>query len=265
MKEQLESIQNAIKDLEGASLSEKRKVLEPLFYPVYEECKQKEIDIIYLLKLSQLENQLSDRILPVIPKIEPTLEENQTDKILEKIVSYARKKAISIYQCNLEKDSLRTRSLDLSNLVLEMSKSLQVPTYLFDIGAYFHFPYPHYVVLSYVEDGYYFIDITYQEFFMLGYNFSNRYYEHPSYIRTCEIGGRMIKEREKSAEKMIYQGYLPILSKDFQNYCDACSEFGNIEKRDVKEHLKEFLKPIERSSDKNDRILVSKMQYLQTC
>lgn len=262
MEEKLDSIQKKIEELQNASLREKMNALEPLFFEVYEACRNSEISFPLLLKLSQLENQLTDRMIDAFPKLEPSLEASDKERVLKQIVYYARKQAKQVYGCDVSCDSLRTRSLDISNLVLETSKSIQVPACLIDIGTLFHFPYSHYAVLAYVEDSFYLLDVTYQEFFMLGYNFSNRYYEHPSYIRTCELGGRMLENRERSAKKMIQDGYLPVFSEDFQNYCDACCEFGEIECKPVKEHLLDFLKPIERSSDKIDRILVSKLQYL---
>lgn len=263
MDNKLRNIEESVDACSSLSIVEQIKILEPLFNEVYDELKNSAVEIPTLLHLSQLENKLNTRMIEVIPKVEPSLERNKKEHLLEQIVYYTRKKAQDNYNCNIQQDSLRTRSLEFSNLLSEIAKGLQVPTTILDIGEHFHFPYHHYIVIAYVENDFYLLDCTYQQFFMLGYNFQNRYYEHPSYTRTCEIGGRMIDNRKESAEKLIREGYLLVNSVDFKNYCDACAEFGNVDKmEDSISYLKDLLKVIERSSDKNDRILVSKMQYM---
>ncbi len=263
MDNKLRDIEERIDSCSNLPVLEQIAILEPLFNEVYDEIKKTGAEIPIMLRLSQLENKLNVRMIEVIPKVEPSLERDKKEHLLKQIVYYARKKAQDNDNCNISQDSLRTRSLEFSNLLSEIAKGLQVPTTILDIGEHFHFPYHHYIVIAYVENDFYLLDCTYQQFFMLGYNFQNRYYEHPSYTRTCEIGGRMVGNRKESAEKMIKEGYLLVNSSDFKNYCDACAEFGNCEKRgDGISYLKDLLKVIERSSDKNDRILVSKMQYL---
>lgn len=264
MEHKLRNIEEMIDTCSNLSVEEQKKILEPLFQEVYEEMKLENVEIPVMLRLSQLENKLSVRMIDVIPKVEASLDRNKKEYLLEQIVYYTRKKAQDNNNCNIERDSLRTRSLEFSNLLSENAKGLQVPTTILDLGSHFHFPYSHYVVITYVEDNFYLLDCTYQQFFLLGYNFSNRYYEHPSYTRTCEIGGRMTGNRQESAVKLIRDGYLLVDSIDFKNYCDACAEFGNVEKKeDSISYLKDLLQPIERSSDKFDRILVSKLQNLR--
>ena len=263
MESQLQNIEKKIEEYRDLSLEEKRSMLEPLFNEVYQLIKNSDVEIPVLLRLSQLENQLSVRMIDACPKVEPSLDRNSKWYLLEQIVYYTRKKAQDNYNCNIREDSLRARSLEFSNLLLENAKSLQVPAILLDLKTYFQLPYSHYVVIAYALEEFYLLDCTYQQFFLLGYNFKNRYYEHPSYTRICEIGGRMLDNRKMSAVKLIQDGYLSINSLDFKNYCDAFAEYGNIDKKeDSISYLKDLLKPIERSSDKVDRILVSKMQYL---
>lgn len=263
MDSQLRNIEEMIEKSQALPVVEMKQKLEPLFNELYEKIKKEGCEIPVLLRLSQLENKLNIRLLEVTPKVEPSQEHNSKEHLLEQIVYYTRNKAQINWNCNVKEDSLRTRSLDFCNLLSEIAKGLQVPTTILDVGAHFHFPYSHYVVIATIENQFYLLDCTYQQFFLLGYNFQNRYYEHPSYTRSCEIGGRMVGQREESAIRLIKDGYLPVQSFDFQNYCDACAEFGNVEKKeDSVSYLKDLLKVIERSSDKNDRILVSKMQYL---
>ncbi len=262
MKEKLARLEKAIQDSEGWETSKRRSYLEPYFQEVYEKFRiSKEEDMASLLKLSQLENQLTERILDVSQTRRPP-NKNQKEYVLEQILFYTRNKAEEVYHCNLEKDSLRTRSKDFCLLFLEIAKGLEVPATMIEMGSLFGFPYPHYVILCYV-DGFYLCDLTYQEFFLLGYNFKDRYYPHPTYLRTCEIGGRMLEKGRMSAVKMISLGYIKVDSEDFQIYCDVASSFGGVEPLEsTQQYLEKFLKTIERSSEKSDRILLSKMHNL---
>ena len=184
MENQLRNIEEQIDACSALSVAEMKNRLEPLFREVYDKIKEEGSEIPILLRLSQLENKLSVRMIEVTPKVEPSQNHSQPEHLLEQIVYYARKKAQDNWNCNVEKDSLRTRSLEFSNLLVEIAKGLQVPTTILDLGAHFHFPYSHYVVIAYVESQFYLLDCTYQQFFLLAYNFQDRYYEHPSYTRT---------------------------------------------------------------------------------
>ncbi len=260
MQEQLKILEQAIIDSQDMDVKAECKYLEPLFAEVYEETRKENFDdLSALLKLSQLENKLSRRILPVWPKLEPPIERDSDEALLQMLVYYTRKKAEDLYHCNIKEDSLRTRSKDFSQLLSSIAKGLEVPACILDMASIFHLPVPHYVVLAYVN-GFYLLDITYQEFFLMGYNFPTRYYEFSPYNRICEVGGRMLGERVKSATLMIEDGYLPVSSTHFKNYCDAYAEFGSMDKcQDEKEYFQKLLEPIQGSSDKTDRILLSKV------
>ena len=58
MKELLEQIQIKIIETNDLSVNEQIGVLEPLFDKVYQMCHNSDIDMMDMLKLSQLENQL---------------------------------------------------------------------------------------------------------------------------------------------------------------------------------------------------------------
>ncbi len=263
MQENLKRLEEAIIKSESYEVYKKRAYLEPYFDTVYEAFHDNSFeDIPSLLKLSQLENKLTDRILKASQNRMPPSNKEKKEYVLEKILFYMRNQAEELYHCNLEIDSLRTRSKDFCLLFLEIAKGLEVPATMIDMGSLFHFPYSHYIVLCYLEE-FYIADPTYQEFFLLGYNFKNRYYPHPTYLRTCEIGGRMLEGKESTAYQMIHDGYLKVNSKDFLNYCDVASSFGGIEPlRDSQKYLEKFMHEIERSSEKSDRILLSKMHNL---
>jgi len=262
MKELLDNIQILIDENLDKPVTVQRQILEPLFDLVYQKSHDNNnLDIRDMLKLSQLENQLNKRIIDVNPKIEPSSSINSNDKTIEQVVYYSRKKAEDIYHCSIKNDSLKSRSLDFCNIVLEISKNLGISACMFNLGEYFALPIKHYIVITFIEDNYYLIDITYQQFFLLGYNFENRYYEHPSYIKVCDIGGRMINDRKDTAIKVIRDGFIKLKS-DFKNYFDAFMEFGNHDKLDLgHDYLKQLLNSLKGSSDKSERLLYSKMNF----
>ena len=227
MKELLEQIQSIINENLNEEVTKQETLLEPLFNQVYDYFKNNtDFDLRDMLKLSQLENQLTKRIIDVKPKIEPSSNPDNDDKIIEQIIYYSRKKAESVYQCSVINDSLRARSLNFCTIVLETAKNLDVSACMFNLNNYFDIPVKHNIVIANTGNKYYLIDLTYQQFFMLGYNFKNRYYEHPSATKVCEVGGRMTDDRLKSARDMIEKGYLR-LEKDIKQYFDAFMEINN--------------------------------------
>lgn len=261
MKDLLEQIQNVIDENLDQDVNVQMTLLEPLFFEAYANCHNSQLDIKDMLKLSQLENQLTKRIIDVNPKIEPSININEEDKTIEQIIYYSRRQAEAIYHCSLASDSLRSRSLDFCNIVLETSKNLGVPACMFNLGQYFNWPIKHYIVIAYLNSNYYLIDITYQQFFLLGYNFRDRYYEHPSYTRVCEVGRRIVDKDYRCAAKMIESGYLKEES-DIKKYFDTFMEMNDSDKLDSgNEYLKILLDTLKGSSDKNERLLYSKMNF----
>lgn len=262
MKELLDNIQKLIEKNINESVSIQKKLLGPLFSEVYDLCRGSEtLDIKDMLKLSQLENQLTKRIIEVNPIVESSFNSNEVDKTIEQIIYYSRKQAEAIYHCSVINDSLRERSLDFCNIVLEISKNLGVATCSFNLGALFNLPIKHYVVVAHLENNYYLIDITYQQFFLLGYNFENRYYEHPSYTRVCEVGGRMLSSRKETAANLIRKGYIQT-EVEFKQYFDAFMEFGSQNKLDTGyDYLKILIHTLKGSSEKSEKILYSKMNF----
>lgn len=260
MGELLNEIQELIGQLLDETVYKQKEVLEPLFNQVYEMCHNNEnLDIKDMLKLSQLENQLTKRIVDVNPKIEPSTSINANDKIVEQIIYYSRKKIEEIYHCSIKNDSLRARSLDAANIVLEIAKNLEVAATKFNIGEIFNLPFKHYVVIAYLND-FYLIDLTYQQYFLLGYNFKKRYYEHPSYTKTCEVGGRIISSSLMTAKKMIMNGYLKE-DLDIKNYFDAFMELSNYSKLNSgNEYLKKLLVELKGSSNKAEKILYNSLK-----
>lgn len=261
MKGLLEEIQKKILETNDLSVNEQIVVLEPLFAKVYDICHNDDIDVRDMLKLSQLENQLTRRIIDTEPLIEPSNNINGSDRIIEQVIYYSRKKMESTYGCSVVKDSLKARSLDFCNIVIETAKNLGVSAVKFNLIEYFQIPFKHYIVIAYLNDSYYLIDLTYQQYFLLGNNFKNRYYEHPSYTKVCDIGRRILDKDEKCAHNIIKYGYV----KDEQlikHYFDAFMELASINTlNNGYDYLRGMIRSLKGSNDKSEKTLYNKMNF----
>lgn len=261
MKELLEQIQNKIFETNDLSVDEQIGVLEPLFAKVYDICHSDEIDIRDMLKLSQLENQLTRRIIDTVPLIEPSNNINENDRIIEQVIYYSRKKMESTYGCSIVKDSLKARSLDFCNIVIETAKNLGVPAVKFNLIEHFKIPFKHYIVIAYLDNNYYLIDLTYQQYFILGNNFKNRYYEHPSYTKVCDIGRRILDIDKECAHDIIKYGYVKD-EKLIKHYFDAFMDLSDNELMDNGyDYLKVILDSLKGSNDKSEKTLYNKMNF----
>lgn len=261
MKELLEQIQIKIIETNDLSVNEQIGVLEPLFDKVYQMCHNSDIDMMDMLKLSQLENQLTRRIIDVQPLIEPSNNINEFDKIIEQIIYYSRKKMESTYGCSIIKDTLKARSLDFSDIVIDTAKNLGVSAVKFNLMEHFELPFKHYIVIAYLENKYYLIDLTYQQYFVLGNNFKNRYYEHPTYTRVCDIGRRIMDKNLECATKMIKNGYI-YENNYIKCYFDSFMELAGSNKLESgTAYLKVLINSLKGSADKSEKTLYNKMNF----
>ncbi len=250
MKELMDQLQTLIEKNIDKPVSKQMSLLEPLFDQIYQN---KNLELKDMLRLSQLENQLTKRIIEVCPKVEPSTSEKE--KIIEQLIYYSRKRMEELYHCSIVNDSLKARSFEFCNIVLEIAKNLEVTACMFNLSDFLSLPYKHYIVIAYFNY-YYVIDLTYQQFFLLGNNFKNRYYEHPSYTRTCDIGRRIIERDFNTAKKMIVDGYL----KDLEQIKSYFDEFSDEKLSNGREYLKLLISPLKGSNDKREKILYAKLE-----
>ena len=261
MKELLEQIQNKIIETNDLSVNEQIVVLEPLFDKVYQMCRSEEIDMMDMLKISQLENQLTRRIIDTKPLIEPSNNIDESDKIIEQIIYYSRKKMESTYGCSVVNDTLKARSLDFCNIIVETAKNLGVAAVKFNLMEHYAIPFKHYIVLACLENKYYLIDLTYQQYFVLGNNFKNRYYEHPTYTRVCDIGRRIMDKSVECATKIIKYGYI-YESNFIKYYFDSFMELASTNKlENGTAYLNVLISSLKGSTDKSEKALYSKMKF----
>ena len=251
MKELMDQLQTLIEKNIDKPVSKQMSLLEPLFDQIYQN---KNLELKDMLRLSQLENQLTKRIIEVCPKVEPSTSEKE--KIIEQLIYYSRKRMEELYHCSIVNDSLKARSFEFCNIVLEIAKNLEVTACMFNLSDFLSLPYKHYMVIAYFNYYYYVIDLTYQQFFLLGNNFKNRYYEHPSYTRTCDIGRRIIERDFNTAKKMIVDGYL----KDLEQIKSYFDEFSDEKLSNGRAYLKLLISPLKGSNDKREKVLYAKLE-----
>lgn len=258
IKEYLKEAEYMILNSSDISPENKRKYLNDIFTSIYDEAR-KGINITDIIKISQLENILSDRMIEANPIIESSKEILGTKKqILEQIVFYARKRFQDTYSCNIKIDSLRDRSKDMSIILKDVLNTLNITHIIIDLGKKINMN-SYYVAIIIVEDDLYLVDLTYQQFFILGYNFLNRYYEHPTGIKRCEIGGLM-NENIPTVIQLIENGYLLCKSDSFLIYMNMFMEYMELTKKDnCSEYLEFILSDLREIKDKTSNRILSKI------
>lgn len=236
---------------------DKREYLQNKFSDIYKEAKNS-ISINDIIKIYQLENKLSDRFIPVEPILESSRKETgSSEQILEQIVYYSRKRFQETYNCNIKNDSLRDRSKDMVDILKDVLDTLNIIYTVIDLGKKIEI-YSHYVVIVLINNELYLIDLTYQQFFILGYNFIDRYYDHPNGVKTCEIGGRMIPKYFDTAKFLIEKGYLKCKSMSFKEYMDAFMSFSeNDLKENYNDYLEFLLSDLKEIKDKSSNKILS--------
>lgn len=241
------------------SPEEKREYLKDIFSNIYHEA-ERNISINETIKIYQLENILSERMIPIYPIVEASTKLIGTkEQIIEQVVYYARKRFQDIYNCNIKKDSLRDRSKDMINILEDIFRTLNIVYVVIDLGKKIDIS-SYYISIILVNDELYLIDLTYQQFFILGYNFIDRYYEYPTGVKICEIGGRMIPERKETAISLIEKGYLKCNSISFKEYLDAFMEYSKKEKKNnYTEYLEFILFDLRKIKDKISNKILSKI------
>ena len=154
MKELMDQLQTLIEKNIDKPVSKQMSLLEPLFDQIYQN---KNLELKDMLRLSQLENQLTKRIIEVCPKVEPSTSEKE--KIIEQLIYYSRKRMEELYHCSIVNDSLKARSFEFCNIVLEIAKNLEksinevIPTItMLEIEGYAYQPQTNYFMRN-VEDG----------------------------------------------------------------------------------------------------------------
>lgn len=258
LQEYLKEVEYMILNSSEMPPETRRDYLNNIFNNIYDEARNG-INVIDTIKISQLENMLSERMISVNPILESSKEKTGTKKqILEQIVYYTRKRFQDTYSCDIKLDSLRDRSKDMKNILTDVLNTLNIIHVIVDLGKKVNMN-SYYVSIIIVEDELYLIDLTYQQFFILGYNFLNRYYEHPAGIKRCEIGGLMDNNISTSTY-LIENGYLLCKSENFKTYMDSFMKYMKIDIMDTDiEYLEFVLSELREIKDKTSNRILSKI------
>ncbi len=200
------------------------KVVEEYFNYIYRyiEDNIEDIDSATTARIHSLESSLDSFIVPFeVDLTAPNEVEHSDDYLLETIVYFTRRQMKINDSVDFETDSLRKQDKVATEYVKDMCDRLGLLCYNFNIAKTFNIPKNHNASLVKVDDTYYLVDCTYQQYFLVGQNFKNRYVKSASHVVTCEVGGRVVKRNSEGAIKLLEKGYVSIDDDMFEDYFDT--------------------------------------------
>lgn len=196
-------------------------VVEKYFNDIYGYV-EKNIDTIstnVLARIHGLENSLHSFIVPFETDLDAPNEVTDSDEyLLKTIVYFARKQLYKNESVDFTSDSLRKYDLKSTKYVKDMCDRLGVLCYTINIKRLLGLPKDHNINIIKVDDTYYLIDLTYQQYFLLGQNFKNRYLKSASYIVTSEIGSRMLYKNHGGGLELLEKGFIRCDDDVFEDY-----------------------------------------------
>lgn len=197
------------------------RVLGEYFDSIYRYAKENEdaIDDKTLARIYSLENTLNEFIVPFKISVTAPNEVLDSDEyLLETIVYFTRKQLLVKESVSFDVDNLRKYDEKANTYVQDMCKRLGLRYYGFDLGEVFDIPKKHNITLVQINDSYYLIDCTYQQFFTLGQNFKTRYLKTSTQTLTCEVGARILGVNKKGAIALLEKGYVSAVDDMFDDY-----------------------------------------------
>lgn len=217
---------------EGRKNIKKGRLDEEVFYKVVEEYFNliyryvedniENIDSATLARIHGLESSLDSFIVSFKTNLKaPNEVGNSDDYLLETIVYFTRKQMKLNDSVDFSTDSLRKQDSQATLYVKDMCERLGLLCYNFNIAKTFNIPKNHNASLVKIDDKYYLIDCTYQQYFLVGHNFKNRYLKSASHVVTCEIGNRVVNRNYEGTKKLLEKGYISIDDDMFEDYFDT--------------------------------------------
>ncbi len=203
------------------------KVLEVYFNNMYEFVAEKidTIDDNVLAQIFSLENSLDDFIVDFETKVDPPYESQSSDDyLLETIVYFTRKQLRICNSVDLTSDSLRKYDSIANKYVNDMCERLGLACYSFNVARMFGIPKNHYIAIVNVNNHFYLIDTTYQQYFLVGHNFSERYLRKGTNIVTKEVGTRILNINKEGAIALLTKGYVDTDDQMFEDYFSTMLE-----------------------------------------
>ncbi len=205
-------------------------VVEEYFNNIYKYVEEniEIIDSNTLARIHGLENSLHNFIVPFEIEVEaPNEVKDSEEYLLKTIVYFTRKQLMRKESVDLESDSLRKYDEQANQYVKDMCDRLGLVCFSFNVGSVFNIPKKHNVSLVKVDDDYYLVDCTYQQYFLVGQNFRKRYLKSASHIVTCEVGSRILYRNHGGAIELLEKGFIKADEEMFADYfATMLSQFG---------------------------------------
>lgn len=221
------------------------KVVEKYFDEIYRyiEDNLEDIDDNTFARIHSLENSLNRLMVNFSPNLTMPNEVTNTDEYLLKVIVYCtRKKLIQEDSVDFTTDSLRKLDSKANECVKDVCSHMGLAAISFNIARSFGIPKNHNVCLVKVNDSYYLIDCTYQQYFLLGQNFKNRYIKSASHIATCEVGARILARNRDGAIELLENGFISVDDPMFEDYFKTMYNQFNREPLTKEEYLNTIIK-----------------------
>lgn len=197
------------------------RVVEEYFNAIYKYVGDNidSIDANTLARIHSLESNLSEFIIPFETKYKaPNEVKNSDEYLLETIVYFTRKQLKINESVEFDTNSLRKYDKQANDYVKDMCDRMGIVCYSLNIAKTFDIPKNHNISIAKINNRYYLIDCTYQQYFLLGQNFRNRYLKSASHVVTCEIGARILGRNIKGAKELLERGFISTEDKMFEDY-----------------------------------------------
>lgn len=197
------------------------RVVEKYFNDIYRyiEDNFEDIDDNTFARIHSLENSLNKLMVDFTPNLTMPGEVTNTDEYLLKVIVYCtRKKLMREYSVDFTIDSLKKLDSKANEYVKDVCDHMGLTVISFNIGRLFNIPKKHNVSLVKINDLYYLVDCTYQQYFLLGQNFKNRYIKSASHVATCEVGARILARNRAGAIELLENGFISVDDPMFEDY-----------------------------------------------
>jgi hypothetical protein len=188
---------------------------------LYEKNKINGFDINIYSETTETEKTVPGFIFDFYPLIKTENETNEEIRTLRNIISVSRKQLLAREKKDCRKDSLMQCCIIATGIVSRNLSDIKVEIWPFDFEGEFK---QHRALLVKFQSGnHYLIDLTYQQFFLIGNNLKERYVRH-SYgvIEGPYVGYRMIDGGFLNVAKgVIEDGFISVESDMFKPYMDG--------------------------------------------
>lgn len=194
-------------------------------------------------RIHGLENILNEFIINFNTDLNaPNEVENSDEYLLKTIVYFTRKQLIKNESVDFSSDTLRKYDMTATNYVKDMCSRLGLLCYKVNIKNAFNIPKDHNINIVKVDDLYYLVDCTYQQYFTIGQNFKERYLKSASHIETTEVGSRILYRNHGGALELLEKGFVRCDDEIFGDYFDTMFEQYDKEPLSKEEYLNIIIK-----------------------